>query len=123
MANSTAPEERTVEYAIAALGRRRFLTALAAICDAHDVRCEWDLVGLLGMRKIEVISRGVPDAIDAGERETRRGVAWSARTGRGRSAVPAERGGRVASGGSPDLAAGCIARLPLTSSRDPQTTS
>ena len=69
MDDPTSPEESTVEYAIAAHGRRRFLTALAAICDTHDVRWEWDLVGAFGMRKVEVVYRGVPDALDAVERE------------------------------------------------------
>jgi len=61
--------ERTVEYGVAALGRRRFLVALAAICDAYRVTWEWDLVGVLGLRKVEVVFRGAPGDLDAVERE------------------------------------------------------
>ena len=35
--------ERTTAYDIGALGRRRFLKAVAEVCWAHDVAWEWDL--------------------------------------------------------------------------------
>lgn len=66
-------EERTVEYPIVALGRRRFLVAVAAICDSHDVTWEWDLVGFPGMRNVEVIFRGGRGELDAVERDI---AAW-----------------------------------------------
>ena len=55
-------------YAIAAVGRRRFLTALAEICDAHGVTWEWDLVGIVGVRKVEAVFLGEADRLDAVER-------------------------------------------------------
>jgi hypothetical protein len=69
MDEPTPTAERTVAYAIAAVGRQRFLSALAEICHSHAVTWEWDLVGVPGMRKVEVVLRGAPDALHAVERE------------------------------------------------------
>ena len=73
MNEPTPTDERTVVYAIAAVGRRRFLTALAEICDAHGVTWEWDLVVIVGARKVEAVLRGEADHLDAVEREI---AAW-----------------------------------------------
>ena len=64
MTDEPADDERAVEFSIAAVGRRRFLRAVSAICHQHGVTWEWDLVGRPGLRNVEITFRGPPDALD-----------------------------------------------------------
>jgi hypothetical protein len=56
-------DEQTVEYSIGVVGRRRFLRAVSAICVEEDVRWEWDLVGVRGLRNVEITFFGPSDAL------------------------------------------------------------
>jgi hypothetical protein len=69
MSDEARDDERTVEFSIAAIGRRRFLRMVSAICEQHGVHWEWDLVGIPGLRNVEITFRGPGDALAAAQVE------------------------------------------------------
>ena len=54
----------SVRYSSGPLDRRRFLRGVGRICHERDVECEWDLVGVFGMRRLEITYHGRSEAVD-----------------------------------------------------------
>ena len=50
--------QRAERYDVGLGARRRFLNAVAEICWEHDVAWEWDLVGPLLRRRVEISFSG-----------------------------------------------------------------
>jgi hypothetical protein len=61
----------SVRYISGPLDRKRFLRGVGQICHDRDVECEWDLVGILGARRLEVTFHGRAEAVDAVQHEVR----------------------------------------------------
>ena len=69
VALSIHARSRAARYDVRLPARRRFLRAVAEICWEHDVAWEWDLVGPLLRRRIEITFRGREVALLAVEGE------------------------------------------------------